>query len=188
MLPEFKTIKDNTKQGMAKAVESLNRDFAGLRTGRASVSLLENIHVEVYGAMMPLNQVASISVPESRMLSVQVWDKGSVKGVEKTIRDSGLGLNPAVDGSLLRIPLPPLSEERRLELIKVAGKYTETARIAVRNVRRDTLDEVKKLEKTSSVSEDEIERFEKEVQTLTDEYIKELDELLKQKEIDIKQV
>ncbi len=186
MSAEFKTIKDNTVNGMAKAVENLRKELAGLRTGRASVGLLENVHVDMYGAMMPLNQVASLSVPEARMISVQVWDNSAIKNVEKAIRDSGLGLNPAVDGSLIRIPLPPLSEERRLELIKIAGKYTENYRISVRNVRREALDELKKLEKT--VSEDEIERFEKEIQTLTDESIKELDELLKQKEVDIKQV
>ncbi len=188
MSAEFKEIKDDATDAMAKAVESLGKEFAGLRTGRASVGLLENIQVEIYGAMMPINQVASLSVPEARMISVQVWDNTAIKNVEKAIRDSGLGLNPAVDGSLIRIPLPPLSEERRLELIKIAGKYTETARISVRNARRDALDTVKKLEKESSVSEDAVERFEKEIQTMTDDSIKELDELLKLKEADIKQV
>ncbi len=188
MSAEFKEIKDIANESMAKTIESLKKELAGLRTGRASVGLLEHVQVEIYGAMMPLNQVASLTVPEARMISVQVWDNSAIKGVEKAIRESGLGLNPAVDGSLIRIPLPPLTEERRLELIKVAGKYTESSRISARNVRREALDAIKKLEKESSVSEDDIERFEKEIQTLTDDSIKELDELLKQKEADIKQV
>ncbi len=188
MADEFKEIKSNAKESMAKTHESLSRELSGLRTGRASIGLLDNVQVEVYGAMMPLNQVASLSVPEARMISVQVWDNSAIKSVEKAIRESGLGLNPAVEGSLMRIPLPPLSEERRLDLIKVAGKYTENARISVRNARREALDAVKKLEKESSVSEDDVERFEKDIQVITDEAIKELDELLKQKEVDIKQV
>lgn len=188
MSAEFKVIKEQAGEGMAKAVENLKKEFAGLRTGRASVGILENVQVENYGAMVPLNQVASLSIPEARMISVQVWDKSVVKNVEKAIRDAGLGLNPAVDGSLIRIPVPPLSEERRLELIKIAGKYTESSRVSVRNVRREALDAIKKLEKENTISEDEQERFEKEIQTLTDNAIKELDELLKNKEVDIKQV
>ena len=138
--------------------------------------------------MVPLNQVGNVSVPEARMLSVQVWDKSLMKHVEKAIMESGLGLNPMNDGQCIRIPIPPLSEERRIELCKIAGKYTETARISARNIRRDALDEVKKLKNANEISEDDQKRFETEIQTLTDNTIKTLDEMLKTKEVEIKQV
>lgn len=173
---------------MAGAVEVLHKEFTGLRTGRASVSLLEPVMVEAYGVPTPLNQVASVSVPESRMLSVQVWDKTMVKAVEKAIRDSGLGLNPAADGTLVRVPIPALNEERRAELSKVAGKYAEQAKVSVRNVRRDGMDQLKKWEKDGEISKDEMHDQEKEVQKLTDKVIGEIDEALSHKEQEIMQV
>ncbi len=156
---------------MQGAVEALKHDLGGLRTGRASVSLLEPVHVEVYGANMPLNQVATISVPEPRMLSVQVWDRSNVGSVEKAIRSAGLGLNPISEGQTLRLPIPDLTEERRKELAKLAGQYAEKAKIAVRNVRRDGMDLLKQDEKKHEISEDERKRLETEVQKLTDDTI-----------------
>lgn len=176
---------DQIKQRMEGAVNALHKEFSGLRTGRASASMLESVRVEAYGAMMPINQVASINVPEPRMLSVQVWDNSLVKAVEKAIRDSGLGLNPQPDGSLIRVPIPELSQERRQELVKVAGKYAEQARIAVRNVRRDAMDELKKMQKDGKISEDDLKMQSDKVQKLTDEYIKKIDEALSHKEKDI---
>ena len=173
---------------MARAVEVLHEEFGGLRTGRASTSLLDPIQVNAYGSMMPLNQVGSVSVPEARMLSVQVWDKSNVKAVEKAIVESGLGLNPAVDGTLIRIPIPPLSEERRQELVKVAGKYAEQARVAVRNVRRDGMDQLKKAEKDGDISEDQSRGLADDVQKLTDTHIARIDEIVKNKEAEIMQV
>ena len=173
---------------LASDWEQVKKDFAGLRTGRASTALLDPIMVDAYGSMVPLNQVGNVSVPEARMLSVQVWDKSLMKHVEKAIMESGLGLNPMNDGQCIRIPIPPLSEERRIELCKIAGKYTETARISARNIRRDALDEVKKLKNANEISEDDQKRFETEIQTLTDNTIKALDEMLKAKEVEIKQV
>lgn len=173
------------KRRMASALESLKKDFNSLRTGRASASLLDNVVVEVYGSPMPLSQVATISVPEARMLSVQVWDKSAVKNVEKAIMEAGLGLNPVCDGQLIRLPLPDLSEERRRELVKVASKYTEAAKVSVRNVRRDGMDELKSMEKEGDISEDELRRSSDEVQKITDEHIKKIDELFSQKERDI---
>jgi ribosome recycling factor len=170
---------------MEGALESLRKDLQGLRTGRASASLLEPITVDAYGAEMPLNQVGTVNVPESRMLSVQVWDKRLVKSVEKAIRTSALGLNPSVDGTLIRVPLPELSQERRTELVKVAHKYAEQARIAVRNVRRDGMDELKKMERDGGVSEDELKLRADEVQRLTDRQIEGINHLLDQKEKDI---
>src|ERR1700761_4717161 len=145
---------DQTKQRMESAVEALKKEFGGLRTGRASTSLLDSIKVDAYGSAMPLSQVGTVGVPEPRLLTVQVWDGGLVKSVEKAIRDAGLGLNPQPDGQLIRVPVPELSAERRQELAKIAGKYAETAKIAVRNVRRDALDELKK-EQKNGMSEDE---------------------------------
>lgn len=174
--------KNDIKRRMEGAIESLKKEFSGLRTGRASTSLLDSITVEVYGAKMPLNQVASVSVPESRLLAVQVWDSSNTSSVEKAIRNSGLGLNPMAEGSLIRIPLPELNEERRRELTKVAGKYAEAARVSIRNIRRDGMDSVKNDE---GVSEDEQKRQSDEVQKLTDDYIKQVDELLSDKEKDI---
>ncbi|MBQ9739254.1 MAG: ribosome recycling factor [Alphaproteobacteria bacterium] len=184
----YSEIKTDMQTRLGKTQEALKKDFAGLRTGRATTALLDPIMVDAYGSMVPLNQVGNVSVPEARMLSVQVWDKSLMKHVEKAIMESGLGLNPMNDGQCIRIPIPPLSEERRVELCKIAGKYTETARISARNIRRDALDEVKKLKNANEISEDDQKRFETEIQTLTDNTIKALDDMLKAKEVEIKQV
>ncbi len=176
------------KKRMEKALEALSTEFGGLRTGRASASLLDNITVMAYGAQTPLNQIGSVSVPEPRMLAVNVWDKVNVGAADRAIRDSGLGLNPVVDGTNLRIPIPPLNEERRAELAKIAGKYAEQARISVRNVRRDGMDSLKKMQKAGDISEDEQKVFSDDVQKLTDQYIKRVDEALKAKEEEIMQV
>jgi ribosome recycling factor len=173
---------------MDGAVASLKQEFSGLRSGRASSSLLEPVQVSAYGTMMPINQVASISVPEPRMVTVNVWDRGMVNAVDKAIRDAGLGLNPVMDGQNLRVPIPPLNEERRAELAKLSGKYAEAARVAVRNVRRDGLDTLKKLEKDSAISEDEMKSMSVKVQELTDRLIGKIDEALKAKEEEIMQV
>jgi ribosome recycling factor len=177
--------KNDLERRMNGAVESLKGDLGGLRTGRASTSLLDPVTVEVYGAHMPLNQVATVSVPESRMLSVQVWDKTNVGPVEKAIRSAGLGLNPINDGQTLRLPIPDLTEERRKELAKLAGQYSEKAKIAVRNVRRDGMDALKTDEKKGVISEDERKRLETEVQKLTDATIADIDSVsaVKEKEI-----
>lgn len=176
---------DNVKQRMDGALDSLHREFAGLRTGRAASSMLDPITVEAYGSSMPLNQVATVNVPEPRLLSVTVWDKGMVKAVEKAIRESGLGLNPQPEGAVIRVPVPELSSERRQELVKVAGKYTEQARVAVRNVRRDAMDEVKKEQKAGDISEDEQKTLSDKIQKLTDDTIKKMDEALVHKEKEI---
>lgn len=177
--------KADLERRMHGAVESLKHDLGGLRTGRASTSLLDPVTVEVYGAMMPINQVATVSAPEPRMLSVQIWDKTNVGPVDKAIRSAGLGLNPIVDGQTLRLPIPDLTEERRKELAKLAGQYAEKARIAARNVRRDGMDSLKTDEKKHEISEDERKRLETEVQKLTDSTIAEIDAttLAKEKEI-----
>jgi ribosome recycling factor len=185
---DYTQVKTNMQDHLAKTEEALRRDFAGLRTGRATTALLDGIMVEAYGSTVPLNQVGNASVPEARMLSVQVWDKGLLKVVEKAIRDAGLGLNPMNDGQMIRIPIPPLSEERRIELCKIAGKYTETARISARNVRREALDAVKKMKQDNEISEDEQKRYETEIQTMTDKTIATLDEMYKNKEVEIKQI
>ena len=153
-MADYNDIKNDTKTRMEKSFESLKSDFSGLRAGRAHASLLDGIMVEAYGSPAPLSQVGTVSVPDARTLSVSVWDKGVAKAVEKAIRESDLGLNPVSDGQLIRIPIPPLSEERRKELVKVAGKYSEQAKVAVRNVRRDALDGIKKLKKDNAISED----------------------------------
>jgi ribosome recycling factor len=176
------------KRRMAGAVEVLHGEFGGLRTGRASAALLEPIVVEAYGSKMPLNQVGTISVPDSRMISVQVWDRGLVGAVDKAIRESGLGLNPATEGQLIRVPIPQLSEERRVELTKIAHKYAEQAKVAVRNVRRDGMDTLKKLEKDGEISQDEQHAWADDLQKLTDSAIKEIDETLASKEQEILQV
>ncbi len=176
---------DNVKQRMEGAVEALRKEFSGLRTGRASTAMLEPVQVDAYGSLMPLNQVASVNVPEPRLLSVQVWDNGLVKAVEKAIRDSGLGLNPQPDGALIRVPVPELSQERRLELVKIARKYAEQARVAVRNVRRDAMDDLKKQEKEKKISEDEFKTQSDKVQQQTDQAIKKIDETLSHKEKEI---
>ena len=185
---EYAQIKATMQDRLAKTEDSLKKEFAGLRTGRATTALLDGIMVEAYGSTVPLNQVGNASVPEARMLSVQVWDKSLLKVVEKAIRESGLGLNPMNDGQMIRIPIPPLSEERRIELCKIAGKYTETARVSARTVRREALDEVKKLKQDNAISEDDQKRFEDEIQAMTDQTVKHLDEMLKNKETEIKQV
>jgi ribosome recycling factor len=176
------------KRRMHGAVEALKHDFGGLRTGRASTSLLDPIHVDAYGASMPLNQVASVTVPEPRLLSINVWDKGLVIPVEKAIRASNLGLNPQTEGQVIRLRMPELTQERRKELVKVAHQYAEKARIAVRNVRRDGMEQLKLLEKEHLMSEDEHHDKAAEVQKMTDETIKEIDIALKNKETEIMQV
>ena len=173
---------------MQGAVGALRGEVSGVRTGRASSSLLEPIHVAAYGTSMPLNQMASVSVPEPRMLSVQVWDKSNVHAVDKAIREANLGLNPIVEGTLLRIPIPELNAERRQELVKVAHKYAEQARVAVRHVRRDALDELKKQEKDGSIGQDQARQDSEKVQTLTDSTISEIDQILAAKEAEISQV
>ena len=176
---------EDLKRRMHGAVAVLNGEFGGLRTGRASVSLLDPISVEIYGTAMPISQVATVSVPEPRMITVQVWDKSSVGAVEKAIRESELGLNPASDGQLVRVPIPELNEERRRELVKVAHKYSEKARIAVRNVRRDGMESAKKEEKDGDISQDELHGLNDKIQKLTDEHIAEIDALLSAKESEI---
>ncbi len=177
--------KADLERRMHGAVEALKSDLSGLRTGRAHTALLDPVTVEVYGAQMPLNQVASVSAPEARMLTVQVWDKSNVGPVDKAIRSAGLGLNPIVDGQMLRLPIPEMTQERRKELSKLAGKYAEAARIAVRNVRRDGMDNLKTDENKKEISEDERKRHETEVQKLTDTTIAELDAAATSKEKEI---
>jgi ribosome recycling factor len=175
---------EQTKQRMDSSVEALRKEFGGLRTGRASAALLDPIQVDAYGSMMPLSQVGTVSVPEPRLLTVQVWDSGMVKSVEKAIRDAGLGLNPQPDGQLVRIPVPELSAERRQELGKIAGKYAEAARVAVRNVRRDSIDAIKK----AKLPEDDTKTQTDKIQKLTDETIKKIDDALAAKEKEIMHV
>jgi len=182
--PDLKTYRDR----MDKAVGALREEFSGLRTGRANAGILEPVQVEAYGSTSPLNAVAAISVPEPRMISVNVWDKTMVVAVEKAIRAAGLGLNPIVDGQTLRIPVPPLTEERRKDLAKLAGKYAEQQKISVRNVRRDANDDLKKAEKASEISQDEQKKMEAEVQKDTDAAIKRIDDTLRAKEVEIMQV
>ncbi|MDY0883032.1 ribosome recycling factor [Dongia soli] len=179
---------DEFSRRMDGAVEALRKEFAGLRTGRASTHLLDQVMVNAYGSNMPINQVGTVSVPEPRMITVQVWDRGMVSAVEKGIRDAGLGLNPASDGQLVRVPVPELSQERRTELAKVAHKYAEQARVAVRNVRRDGMDMLKKSEKDGDISQDEHRGLSDQMQKLTDDHIKRVDEALAAKEKEIMQV
>ena len=179
---------NDLQRRMEGALNTLKSDFGGLRTGRASTTLLEPIMVEAYGQQMPMSQVGTISAPEPRLLSVQVWDKGQVSFVEKAIREAGLGLNPVADGQMVRVPLPELNEERREELVKIAGKYAEQCRVAVRNVRRDGMDQLKKGEKDGEISQDEQKSLSEDVQKLTDDYVKKIDEALSQKEAEIRQV
>lgn len=183
-----KPVLSNYKGRMDKAVAALKDEFASLRTGRASAGLLDQVHVEAYGNTVPLNQVGSVSVPEPRSISVSVWDRGLVVSVEKAIRNAGLGFNPVVEGQNLRIPVPPLTEERRRDLVKIAGKYAEQQKIAVRNVRRDAMDDLKKAEKDAAITQDEHRRMDGEVQKMTDESVKRIDETLKTKEQEIMQV
>jgi ribosome recycling factor len=179
---------DDLERRMKGAIEALRHEFAGLRTGRASIGLLEPVMVDVYGAQMPLNQVGTIGVPEPRLLTVQVWDKSVVASVDKAIRASGLGLNPAADGQLIRIPIPELTEERRIEMVKIAHKYAEQARIAVRNVRRDGMENLKKMEKDGEMSEDDHHLWGDEIQEITDQTIARIDEALASKDEDVRQV
>jgi ribosome recycling factor len=176
------------KDRMQKSIASLRDELAGLRTGRASASLLEPVQVEAYGSKMPLNQVATVTVPESRMLSVQVWDRSLAGAVEKAIRNSGLGLNPSAEGVVIRVPLPDLNEERRRELTKVAHNYAEQARVAVRHIRRDGMDLLKKLEKDGDISQDDGRKFGEQVQQATDAAVADIDNVLAVKEQEIMQV
>lgn len=173
------------RKRMDGAIAALKSEFGGLRTGRASANLVEPIDVDAYGSKMPMNQVGTIGVPEPRMITVQVWDKGLVGAVEKAIRESGLGINPVVDGQNVRIPIPPLTEERRTELAKIAAKYAEQAKVAIRNVRREGMEAIKK---TEGVGEDDQKKLSDEVQKLTDEMVKKVDEALATKESEIMQV
>ncbi|MGV8928228.1 MAG: ribosome recycling factor [Brevundimonas sp.] len=182
--PDLKTYRER----MDKSVSALKEEFNGLRTGRANVGLLDPVQVQAYGSNAPLNSVAAISVPEPRMISVNVWDKTMVGPVEKAIRAAGLGLNPIVDGQTLRIPVPALTEERRKDLAKLAGKYSEQQKISVRNVRRDANEDLKKAEKAGEISQDEQKKMETEVQKDTDAAIKRIDEALRTKEVEIMQV
>ena len=176
---------DDVKRRMETSVASLSNEFAGLRAGRASTAMLEPVMVDAYGSKMPLNQVSNISVPESRMLTVTVWDAGLVQATEKAIREAGLGLNPQAEGNVIRVPVPELSEDRRKEMVKVAGKYAEGGRVAVRNIRRDAMETVKKDEKDGGMSEDERRGLEGQIQKLTDQHIESIDEMLAKKEKDI---
>ena len=177
--------KSDLEKRMKASLEALKHDLSGLRTGRANTALLDNITVEVYGAKMPLNQVATVSVPEPRMLSIQVWDKGNIQPVEKSVRTAGLGLNPIIDGPNIRLPIPDLTEERRKDLAKLTGQFAEKARIAIRNVRRDGMDDIKADENKKEIGEDDKKRLETEVQKLTDEMIEEADKLSSAKEQEI---
>jgi ribosome recycling factor len=180
--------KDDMQRRMKGAVATLRHEFAGLRTGRANTAILEPVHVDAYGSPMPLNQVGTVNAPEPRLLTVQVWDKSLVKAVDKAIRDAGIGLNPQVDGQLLRIPIPELNEERRRELVKLAAKYAEAARVAVRNVRRDGMDHLKRLEKDHAIGEDQHRKLSDELQKMTDEHVHEIDAALQVKDQEIMHV
>ncbi|MBV9827240.1 MAG: ribosome recycling factor [Alphaproteobacteria bacterium] len=186
-MTEAELMKD-LRRRMDGALDVLRKEFGGLRTGRASASLLEPVVVEAYGNTVPLNQVASVNVPEPRMITVQVWDRGLAKSVDKAIRESGLGLNPQTEGQTIRVPIPELNQERRKELSKVAGKYAEEARIAVRNVRRDGVEESRKLEKNGDLSQDQQRKLQGDIQHLTDDHVKKIDDTLAQKEKEILQV
>ena len=186
MADEF-NLQDFSRR-MNGAINSLKGEFSGLRTGRASASLLDPVVIEVYGSKMPLNQLSTVSTPDPRTISVQVWDKSQVEIIDKAIREAGLGLNPNMDGQLIRIPIPELNSERREELCKVASKYAENARVAVRNVRRDGMDTLKKLEKSSDISQDDQKNYGNDIQNITDSSIKEIDEILQKKTAEIMNV
>jgi ribosome recycling factor len=188
MPADLTTLKQDLSRRMDAALETLRREFNGLRTGRASPALLEPVRVHAYGSEVPLNQVGTVAVPEARMLTVQVWDRSLVGAVEKAIRDAGLGLNPASDGQLVRVPIPQLTQERRNELVKAAHKYAEGGRIAVRGVRRDGMEQIKTLEKKHQIGEDVSKDWHAEVQKLTDQYVKKVDDMMADKEKDIRQV
>jgi ribosome recycling factor len=176
------------RQRMDGAIEALRREYAGVRTGKASPALLDTVKVDAYGSHLPLNQVGTVSAPEPRMLMVQPWDKSLLKAIEKALRESDLGLNPSNDGSIIRIPIPALTEERRKEYVRLLHKLTEEARVAVRNVRRDANDEIKHRQKDEGLSEDDVRREQAEVQKLTDQYIARIEELMKHKEAEIMEV
>jgi len=188
MAADLNTLKQDLSRRMDGAMDTLKREFTGLRTGRAHPGLLDPVKVHAYGTEMPLNQVGTVGVPEPRMLTVQVWDKSMVTAVEKAIRDAGLGLNPAADGMLIRVPIPILTTERRNELAKLANKYAEGTKVAVRAVRRDGMEQIKVHEKKHEIGEDMAKDWHDEVQKLTDQYIKKVDEALADKEKDIRQV
>ncbi len=187
-MTDYNSLKNDTMERMEKTVDALKNDFGGLRAGRAHASLLDGILVEAYGSMTPISQVGTVSVPDARTLSVSVWDKGLAKSVEKALRESELGLNPMSDGQLIRIPIPPLSEERRKELVKIAGKYAEQSKIAIRNIRRDAMDEVKKMKKDALISEDDEKKYNNDIQKWTDDAVKKIDDQFSAKEQDIMQV
>ncbi|MBR1601342.1 MAG: ribosome recycling factor [Alphaproteobacteria bacterium] len=187
-MTDYNSLKNDTLERMEKTVEALKSDFGGLRAGRAHASLLDGILVEAYGNMTPISQVGTVGVPDARTLSISVWDKGLAKSVEKALRESDLGLNPMSDGQLIRIPIPPLSEERRKELVKIAGKYTEQSKVAIRNIRRDAMDEVKKMKKDALISEDDEKKYNNDIQKWTDDAVKKIDEQFSAKEQDIMQV
>jgi ribosome recycling factor len=180
-------LKD-IRRRMDGALEALRKEFAGLRTGRASAGMLEPVTVDAYGSAVPLNQIANINVPEPRLITVNVWDRGMVKAVDKAIREAGLGLNPQTEGQTIRVPIPDLNEERRRELTKVAAKYAEAARVSVRNVRRDGIETLRKQQKGGEISQDEEKKLERDIQHLTDDHIKRVDETLAQKDKEILQV
>ena len=179
---------NDIKRRMDGAVTALKSDFQGLRTGRANTNLLEPVMVESYGAMVPLNNVGAISAPEPRLLTVTVWEKNMVTIVDKAIRNAGIGVNPVVDGMVLRVPIPPLNEERRRDLVKLSGKYAENARVAIRNVRRDAMEQLKKSEKDGDISEDQLKKLSTQVQEATDSFVKQVDQTVKAKEEEIMQV
>ena len=186
-MTEDELLKD-LRRRMDGAIEVLRKEFGGLRPGRATTSLLEPVQVNAYGGMVPLNQVANVNVPEPRMITVQVWDRGVVKAVDKAIREAGLGLNPQTEGQVIRVPIPELNEERRRELTRVAAKYAEQARVSVRNVRRDGIEALRRLEKDSDISQDQQRKLQTDVQHMTDDHIKRIDETLAQKDKEILQV
>ena len=185
---DFDSMNVDVSRRMNGALDALRREFGGLRTGRASISLLEPLTVAAYGQSLPMNQVGTIGVPEPRLLTVQVWDKGLVVAVEKAIRESDLGLNPSSEGQLVRVPIPPLSEERRVELAKIAGRYAEESRVAIRNIRRHTMDDLKKSEKDGTISKDQHRDYSEIIQKSTDDFIGQIDHTLKGKDDEILQI
>jgi len=182
------SLLTDLRRRMDGAIEVLRKEFGGLRTGRASASLLEPVTVSAYGGTLPVNQLANVSVPEPRMITVQVWDRAMVKAVDKAIREAGLGLNPQTEGQVIRVPIPDLNEERRRELTRVSAKYAEQARVSVRNVRRDGIEVLRRREKGAEISQDEQRKLQHEIQNLTDDYIRRIDEALAQKDTEILQV
>ena len=179
---------DNYEEKMNKALDNLKKEYLGLRTGRASTSLLEPISVEAYGGKVPINQIGNMSVPESRLLTVQVWDETLIQSVEKAIRNSDLGLNPMIEGNMIRVPIPELSQERRVEIAKVASKYSEDTKVTIRNIRRDAMDLIKDEEKNKKISKDESFNFSEDIQKMTDKFIEKIDDLYQEKERDILKV